>query len=156
MLFSVMKFPETIIWIVQLLRRRDTAAKPRSIDWLTPLSPNSAATRIAFFIALAFDDPCVMMQTPFTPSRGAPPYSVWSRRFLKSINALRDKRAPTCRVMVTFRDSFKRRTDQVRYALRNLQGNVAHEPVGNDDINLSVVEVAAFHVAYEIQREMLE
>ena len=34
---------------------------------------NSAATRIAFLIALAFDRPWQMMQTPFTPSSGAPP-----------------------------------------------------------------------------------
>src|SRR2546422_6895562 len=47
-----------------------------SIWWLIRRSANSAATRIAFLIAFAFDDPCVMKHTPFTPSNGAPPYSV--------------------------------------------------------------------------------
>src|SRR5271169_5700586 len=47
-----------------------------SISELIGCSANSAATRIAFLIALAFDDPWVMKQTPFTPSNGAPPYSV--------------------------------------------------------------------------------
>src|SRR5579863_10038173 len=36
---------------------------------------NSAATRMAFLIALALDRPWQMVLTPFTPNRGAPPYS---------------------------------------------------------------------------------
>src|SRR5580704_13855466 len=75
-----------------------------SISALIGCSANSAATRIAFLMALAFDDPWVIKQTPFTPSKGAPPYSVWSRRFLKSANALRESKAPTWRVMVAFSD----------------------------------------------------
>src|SRR5579859_63129 len=47
-----------------------TAASPRSIDPLIPRSENSAATRTAFLIALAFDEPWVMMHAPFTPSNG--------------------------------------------------------------------------------------
>jgi hypothetical protein len=47
-----------------------------SIFWLICRSANSAATRIAFLIAFAFDEPCVTMHMPLTPSRGAPPYSV--------------------------------------------------------------------------------
>ena len=34
------------------------------------------ATRMAFLIAFPLDDPWHMMETPFTPSSGAPPYSV--------------------------------------------------------------------------------
>src|SRR6266571_573587 len=83
-----------------------SAAKPCSMDPLIPRSENSAATRTAFLIAFAFDEPCVMMHAPFTPSSGAPPYSVWSRRFLKSVNALRESNAPTCRVIVALSDSF--------------------------------------------------
>src|SRR5579872_4001594 len=71
------------------------------------LSWNSAATRTAFFIALEFEEPCVMMHTPFTPSNGAPPYSVWSRRFLKSVKALRDSSAPTCRVIFRVRRAMR-------------------------------------------------
>src|SRR5207249_1558277 len=63
-------------------------------------SANSAATRIAFLIAFAFDEPWVIKHTPLTPSKGAPPYSVWSSRFLKSAKALRDSKYPTCRVIV--------------------------------------------------------
>ena len=48
---------------------------PRSIFSFTLLSANSAATRIAFLMALAFDDPWLMMHTPLMPSSGAPPYS---------------------------------------------------------------------------------
>src|SRR5580658_1425489 len=51
-------------------------ANSRSIVSLTLPSANSAATRTAFLMAFVFDDPWVMMHTPFTPSRGAPPYSV--------------------------------------------------------------------------------
>ncbi len=47
-----------------------------------------------------------MMHAPFTPNNGAPPYSVWSSRFLKSVKALRESKAPTCRVIVAFNDSF--------------------------------------------------
>src|SRR5581483_5697354 len=84
-------------------------AAPNSfaIESLMRCSANSAATRIAFLMAFAFDDPCVMKHTPFTPNSGAPPYSVWSRRFLKSEKALRDRSAPTCRVMVERKLSFK-------------------------------------------------
>src|SRR5271154_2734533 len=50
-----------------------SAASSRSIVSFTRPSANSAATRTAFLMALVFDDPCVMMHTPFTPSNGAPP-----------------------------------------------------------------------------------
>src|SRR5208282_1726673 len=53
-----------------------SSASSRSMASLTLPSANSAATRTAFLMALVFDDPCVMMHTPFTPSSGAPPYSV--------------------------------------------------------------------------------
>src|SRR6266702_3968852 len=82
------------------------AASPRSIDPLILRSENSAATRTSFLIALALDEPCVMIQTPFTPSNGAPPYSVWSSLFLKSVKALLESNAPTWRVMVALSDSF--------------------------------------------------
>ena len=43
----------------------DAAAfSPSSICWLTRHSANSAATRMAFLIALALDRPWQMMQTP--------------------------------------------------------------------------------------------
>src|SRR4029079_19452972 len=41
-------------------------------------SAKSEATRNEFLMSFAFDDPWVIKQTPFTPSNGAPPYSVWS------------------------------------------------------------------------------
>ena len=50
-------------------------AKCPSIFSFTRPSANSAATRMAFLMALAFDPPWQMMHTPRTPSRGAPPYS---------------------------------------------------------------------------------
>ena len=59
-------------------RRLFPAAERRSsssIRWLTLPSENSAATRMAFLMALAFERPWQMMQTPRTPSSGAPPYS---------------------------------------------------------------------------------
>ena len=37
------------------------------------VSIDSAATRMAFCIASAEEDPCAMMHTPFTPRRGLPP-----------------------------------------------------------------------------------
>jgi hypothetical protein len=51
-------------------------ANSRSMASFTLPSANSAATRTAFLMAFVFDEPWVMMQTPFTPSSGAPPYSV--------------------------------------------------------------------------------
>src|SRR5439155_13071595 len=69
-------------------------------------STKSFATRIAFLIAFTFDDPWVMKQAPLIPSKGAPPYSVWSIRFLKSEKALLESRYPTWRVMVAARVSF--------------------------------------------------
>ena len=67
-----------------------------------------AATRIAFFNALEFDDPCPTMQTSLIPQRGAPPYSAYSRRFLKSSQARRESKNPTCELIVDFSDSFRR------------------------------------------------
>src|SRR4030081_3086996 len=102
---------ETLLATSSIPLRAELAARipinVLSISELMGCSANSAATRIAFLIALAFDDPWVMKQTPFTPSRGAPPYSVWSRRFLKSANALRESMYPTWRVIVAFSDSFR-------------------------------------------------
>lgn len=51
-------------------------ASSLSISRLMLRSANSADTRNAFLIAFAFDEPCVMKQTPLIPSSGAPPYSV--------------------------------------------------------------------------------
>src|SRR5580698_10428887 len=53
-----------------------SSANSRSMVSLTFPSANSAATRTAFLIAFVFDEPWVMMLTPFTPNSGAPPYSV--------------------------------------------------------------------------------
>src|SRR5579871_4595913 len=65
---------------VELLHSPTAAAggPPRSsssIRAFTLPPANSAATRIAFLMALALDRPWQMMQPPRTPSRGAPPYS---------------------------------------------------------------------------------
>src|SRR5216684_8591725 len=46
-----------------------------SIFWLLPDLANSAATRMAFLMAFAFEDPWLTMTTPLMPSSGAPPYS---------------------------------------------------------------------------------
>src|SRR5882724_9252202 len=46
-----------------------------SIFSLTLPCANSAATRMAFLMALAFDRPWQMMLTPLTPRSGTPPYS---------------------------------------------------------------------------------
>ena len=46
-----------------------------SIFSFTRPSANSAATRMAFLTAFALELPWQMVQTPFTPSSGAPPYS---------------------------------------------------------------------------------
>jgi hypothetical protein len=50
-----------------------SSASSRSIVSFTLPSANSDATRTAFLMAFVFDDPCVMMHTPFIPSSGAPP-----------------------------------------------------------------------------------
>ena len=42
---------------------------------LTSAWANSAATRMPFMIARSFEEPWPTMQTPRTPSSGAPPYS---------------------------------------------------------------------------------
>src|ERR1019366_10636272 len=49
-----------------------SSASSRSMVSFTLPSANSAATRTAFLMAFVFDDPCVMMHTPFMPSSGAP------------------------------------------------------------------------------------
>src|SRR5271169_1262226 len=46
-----------------------------SIFSFTRARASPAATRIAFFMAFAFDLPCEITHTPRTPSNGAPPYS---------------------------------------------------------------------------------
>ena len=42
---------------------------------LTSAWANSAATRMPFMTAFSLDEPWPTMQTPRTPSSGAPPYS---------------------------------------------------------------------------------
>jgi len=40
---------------------------------------------MAFLIAFGDEEPWAIIQTPFTPKRGAPPVSEWSTFFLKLI-----------------------------------------------------------------------
>ena len=49
--------------------------RPLSILSLIRVSANCAATRIAFFSAVALEEPWPTMQIPLIPKRGAPPYS---------------------------------------------------------------------------------
>src|SRR2546425_11137359 len=56
-------------------RESEAAARSRWIFSFTLPSANSAATRIAFLMAFAFEPPWQMMHAPRTPRSGAPPYS---------------------------------------------------------------------------------
>jgi len=56
-------------------RRGRCELKPFSILSFILVSADCAATRIAFFSAVALEDPWPTMQIPLIPSRGAPPYS---------------------------------------------------------------------------------
>src|SRR5690242_9160246 len=49
--------------------------RPFSILSLILVSANCAATRTAFLIAVALDEPWPTMHMPLIPKRGAPPYS---------------------------------------------------------------------------------
>jgi hypothetical protein len=51
-------------------------ATARAIWPTTPISTHWCAMRMAFFTARGGEPPWQMMVTPFTPSSGAPPYSV--------------------------------------------------------------------------------
>ena len=73
---------------------------------------------------------------------------------MKSVNALRDSRAPTCRVMVALSDSFSGSTNQIRDTFRDFQRDVSHESVGNNDVDLAVVKIAAFNIARRSSAEV--
>src|SRR5580658_7046487 len=132
-----------------------TAARPRSIDPLIPRSENSAATRTAFLIALAFDEPCVMMHAPFTPSKGAPPYSVWSSRFLKSVNALRESNAPTCRVIVALSDSLSVVRTRLATPSEILRATLPTNPSATITSTLPLYK-SAFHIAHKVQWQLFQ
>jgi len=58
--------------------RNNRGGRQLLFDFLVHLraAASPAATRMAFFTALAFERPLAITQTPRTPSSGAPPYSV--------------------------------------------------------------------------------
>ena len=58
--------------------------------------------------------------------------------------------------MVALQRFFQCGAHQVGYAFRGFQRHVAHEAVGDDDIHVAAVEVAAFHIADKIQRKLLQ
>src|SRR5215831_1701953 len=51
---------------------------------------------------------------------------------------------------------FEHVSDKMSHAFRSLESDIAHEAVGNHYVNRAAVEVAAFHVADEIDGEALE
>ena len=51
---------------------------------------------------------------------------------------------------------FQRRADQIGHAFGNLQRDVSHEAVGDDHVDMPVVQVAAFHVPDKIQGKLFE
>ncbi len=55
-----------------------------------------------------------------------------------------------------FERFLKSGADQVGDAFGNLQGDIADESVGDDHIDFSIVEIAAFDVADKIQRKLLQ
>src|SRR5579864_5462920 len=45
---------------------------------------------------------------------------------------------------------------QVHYAFGGLQGNIADEAIADNNVHFTVVEVASFHIADEIQWQLLQ
>ena len=70
--------------------------------------------------------------------------------------SLARSRNPTWRVMVACNDSFSMDAYGRNHPFGDLQRDVAHKTIANDDIGLAVVQVAAFHVADKVQRQRLE
>src|SRR5579863_2448270 len=56
----------------------------------------------------------------------------------------------------SFERFFEGIANQVGYAFGNLQRDIAHETVSDDDIHFTVVQIASFNVADKIQRQLFE
>ena len=135
-----------------LVKPATSATASRSAaDQVRP-RPSRAATRTAFTIARADDEPWLMMQTPSTPSSMAPPVVSGSssvgerqrgraaarrRRLGSSVASSAPSTAPT-----------RNRSA----ALEGLERDVAGEAVGDDDVDRVGHEVAALDVADERRR----
>ena len=112
---------------------------------------NSAATRMAFLIALELDRPWQMMQTPRTPSSGR-------AAELGVVDALLE--FGECRARQHIADLpgdggpqrfLQHVLDDVHQTLADLQRDVADEAVADDDVGLAGVDVPALDVADEIR-----
>src|SRR5580693_953856 len=55
-----------------------------------------------------------------------------------------------------FQRFLQRGANQVGNTFRNLQRNVSHESVGDNNVHFTIVQVAAFHVAHKIQGKLLQ
>ena len=58
-------------------------------------------------------------------------------------------------MMVAFRVSFSVLRTRLRHAFRNLQRDIAHKSVGHNHVNFAVIQIAAFHIAHKIQRQVV-
>src|SRR6185503_20782574 len=80
-----------------------------SIRPFTPLVKKSAAVRMPCLMATALERPWPITQHPFTPRRGAPPYSEGSMRWRTALNAPLERKAPTLRTFFLWISSLMRR-----------------------------------------------
>ena len=55
--------------------------------------------------------------------------------------------------MVDCRDSFKNRPNRLDQALADLERYVADKAVADDDVGVSVIKIAAFDIAEEVERQ---
>ncbi len=87
-----------------------------------------------------------------TPSSGAPPYSEESVRLRKLSKASLDKHVADLRTQAALDGFFQHAANVLDQAFADLQRDVADETVADDHVHVAAKNVAAFHVADEIQR----
>ena len=97
-----------------------------------------------------------MMQTPRTPSSGAPPYSAVVEAAAKVVEgAARQQRAHLRRDGVSERVA-QHVAHKAADAFAGFERHVAHKTVADDHVGVAVEDVAALHVADEVDGQGLE
>ncbi len=144
----------------QIHSTRRPAASCSTISWLSRSSAIVPATRSAFLIARAPEEPWQMMQAPRMPSNGPPPNSWYSNRVLRSF------RPPAIALPASAGQArqeprqllLEGREEELHRPLARLQEHIADEPLADDDPGVPFVDVAALDVADEPvgQRAVLE
>ena len=75
---------------------------------------------------------------------------------MKSAKALRDKQETDLAADGSLQRLLQQEAHGLHHALGNLQRHVADKAVAYQHIGLAVVEIAAFDIAHEIQRQLSE